>query len=258
VGTRLPTIAEQLKQRGYHIAIASCGDITDATPASFYAHQPDRGMSEPIALDFLSSNIDILIGAGVKSFTARSDKQDLFASLQKKGYSVSDRLSSLDTMNSTRFVVIDDAAGLRKSNGRGNFLSTSFKKATAMSVKSNHPFFMMFEGAQVDWGGHSNDLPYLATELLDFDTMVGDAIKFADDNGETLVVVTADHETGGLSLLGGDFSKGSVKGSFSTGGHSAIPVPVFAFGPGANNFTGVYNNTEIYHKIMKLLNSKGN
>jgi alkaline phosphatase len=253
VGTRLPTIAEQLKQRGYHIAIASCGDITDATPASFYAHVPDRGMSEAIAQDFMSSNIDILIGAGLKSFTARSDKQNLFVNLRKKGYAVSDRLASLDTMNTTRFVVIDDVAGLRKSNGRGDFLTTSFKMATAMSVKSKHPFFMMFEGAQVDWGGHSNDLPYLTTELLDFDAMVGEALKFADGNGETLVIVTADHETGGLSLLGGDFTKGAVRGSFSTGGHTAIPVPVFAFGPGAQLFTGVYNNTEIYYKMMKLL-----
>jgi len=253
VGTRLTTIAEHLEQKGFHTAIASSGDITDATPACFYAHQRDRGMSEPIARDFLSSNVDILIGAGRKSFVERSDKQDLFAELQRKGYSVSDRLSSLDTINATRFVVIDDAAGLRKSNGRGDFLSTAFKKASAMCVKSRQPFFMMFEGAQVDWGGHANELPYLATELLDFDALVGEAVKFADQDGQTLVIVTADHETGGLSLLGGDFANGNVRGDFSTGGHTAIPVPVFAFGPGAYLFTGVYQNTQIYHKIMQLL-----
>lgn len=253
LGTRLPTVAEQLKQRGYHIAIASCGDITDATPASFYAHQNNRSMSQEIAQDFMSSNIDILVGAGVKSFNERGDKQDLFAKLHAKGYTVANQWTSMDTIRSTRYVVIDDKAGLRKSNGRGDFLTTAFKKATASSVKSGRPFFMMFEGAQVDWGGHNNELPYLTTELLDFDKMVGEAIKFADTHGETLVVVTADHETGGLSLLGGDFQTGSVRGSFSTGGHTGIPVPVFAFGPGADQFTGVYNNTEIYFKIMNLL-----
>lgn len=253
VGTKLPTIAEQLKAKGYHVAIASSGDITDATPASFYAHQIDRKMSEPIAHDFLSSNIDILIGANRKSFIDRTDNLNLFTELQRKGYTVADRLASLDTIRSNRFVVVDDAATLTKANGRGDFLVSSFRKAATMCSRSNKPFFMMFEGAQVDWGGHDNTMPYLVTEMLDFDAMVGEAVKFADADGETLVVVTADHETGGLSLLGGDFNAGSVRGNFSTGGHTAIPVPVFAFGPGAHEFTGVYNNTEIYHKLLRLL-----
>ncbi|MEJ1236681.1 alkaline phosphatase [Chryseolinea sp. T2] len=256
VGTRLPTVAEHLKQKGYHISIASCGDITDATPASFYAHQRDRGMSEPIALDFMSTNFDVLIGAGAKSFVERTDKRNLFDELQRKGYTVSGQLSTLPAVDNTRFVIIDDAAGLRKSNGRGNFLTDSFKKASAMSVKSKQPFFMMFEGAQVDWGGHSNDLPYLATEFLDFDALVGEAVRFADQDGQTLVIVTADHETGGLSLVGGDIASGSVRSNFSTGGHTAIPVPVFAFGPGAHLFTGVYQNTQIYSKIMQLVGGK--
>lgn len=256
VGNRLPTIAEYLETKGYHTAIASSGDITDATPASFYAHQPDRSWNELIALDFLSSNVDILIGARPESFVKRKDNRNLFTELQRKGYTVSDKLASLDTISNTRFVVLDDVAGLRKTTGRGDFLTNSFKKATATCVKSKHPFFMMFEGAQIDWGGHANDLPYLTTEFLDFDAMVGEAVKFADKDGETLVIVTADHETGGLSLVGGDFSNGTVRSDFSTGGHTAIPVPVFAFGPGAHLFTGVYQNTEIYHKMMRLVGAR--
>lgn len=253
VGTKLPTLAEHLEKRGFHTAIASSGDITDATPASFYAHQPDRGMSEPIALDFMSSNIDILIGARTKSFVERTDKRNLFTELQRKGYTVSDKLAALDTVTNTRFVIVDDAAGLTWADGRGSFLTKAFKKSSEMCIKSKQPFFMMFEGAQVDWGGHENKLPYLATEYLDFDALIGEAVKLADKDGETLVVVTADHETGGLSLLGGNVSNGSIRGAFSTGGHTAIPVPVFAFGPGAHLFTGVYQNTEIYTKIMQLL-----
>lgn len=252
-GVALPTIAEQLKKRNFHTAIASCGDITDATPASFYAHQRDRGMSEEIAADFIKSNIDILIGGGIKSFTTRSDNQNLFDVLKRKGFSVSDKIASLDTIHTTRFVVVDDAAGLSMSNGRGDFLTRAFGTAKAMCLKSKQPFFMMFEGAQVDWGGHDNELPYVVTEFLDFDTLVGEAVKFADENKETLVVVTADHETGGLSLVGGSIAGGTVRSNFSTGGHTAIPVPVFAFGPGAHLFTGVYNNTEIYYKLQQLL-----
>jgi len=109
----------------------------------------------------------------------------------------------------------------------------------------------MAEGAQVDYGGHKNDLPYVTSEVLDFDRLVGAALKFADEDGETLVVVTADHETGGLSLLDGDFSKGYVGGQFSTHDHSAIPVPVFAYGPGSQLFEGVYENTALFGKILK-------
>ena len=197
--------------------------------------------------------MDILIGAGRKSFVERSDNQNLFADIQRKGYSVSDHLSSLDTINSTRFVVIDDAAGLRKSDGRGNFLTTAFVKASAMCVKSRQPFFMMFEGAQVDWGGHANELPYLATELLDFDALVGEAVKFADKDGQTLVIVTADHETGGLSLLGGDFATGTVQGNFSTEVHGYTRTCICLW-TWCSSFHWSYQNTQIYHKMMQLLN----
>ena len=105
----------------------------------------------------------------------------------------------------------------------------------------------------MDHGGHANKLPWAVTELLDFDQMVGKAMQFADLNGETLVIVTADHETGGLTLTGGDYAKGRIQGQFSTGDHTALPVPVFAYGPGSQLFTGVYENTEIFNKIMGLL-----
>lgn len=111
----------------------------------------------------------------------------------------------------------------------------------------------MAEGAQIDHGGHKNDVEYVVREMLDFDQLVGKAMEFVDKNPETLLIVTADHETGGLSLIDGSITKGYVQGSFSTNDHTAIPVPVFAYGPGAQNFTGVYQNTEIYTKIMEAL-----
>ncbi|RYY55068.1 MAG: alkaline phosphatase, partial [Chitinophagaceae bacterium] len=112
------------------------------------------------------------------------------------------------------------------------------------------------EGAQVDHGGHANKLPWAVTELLDFDQVVGKAMQFADSNGETLVIVTADHETGGLTLTGGDYQKGRIMGQFSTGDHTALPVPVFAYGPGSQYFSGVYENTEIFTRILKVLQLK--
>ena len=111
----------------------------------------------------------------------------------------------------------------------------------------------MTEGAQVDYGGHDNNLPYVATEILNFDQVVGKALEFADRDGETLVIVTGDHETGGLTLVDGDYQQGYVAGQFSTNDHTAIPVPVFAYGPGSGLFRGVYENTAIFSKILQAM-----
>lgn len=113
---------------------------------------------------------------------------------------------------------------------------------------------MMIEGSQLDDYGHFNDLQLLMEETHDFDRTVGAVFRWAAEQGETLVVVTADHETGGLTLVDGDLQTGKIVCKFSTGGHSGVMVPVYAFGPGADLFTGIYENTEIFHKIKQLLN----
>ncbi|WP_431245148.1 alkaline phosphatase [Flavobacterium sp. P21] len=230
--------------------------MTDATPAAFYAHQPERSYSEPIANDFLANPSDILIGGGQNEFKSRKDGKDLSKILIEKGYTFSNKFSSLDTIKNNRFVVLEDQAVVSIKNGRGDFLTKSLAKATATFSKTKNPFFIMAEGAQIDYGGHQNNVEYVVREMLDFDKVVGQAMEFADKNPETLVIVTADHETGGLSLIDGSIEKGYVHGSFSTNDHTAVPVPVFAYGPGADNFKGVYQNTAIYDKIMELISGK--
>jgi alkaline phosphatase len=130
-------------------------------------------------------------------------------------------------------------------NGRGDWLQKAFTKTTDILSRNKAGFFLMTEGAQVDYGGHANSLPYVATEVMDFDQVVGKALEFADKNGETLVIVT-----GGLSLLDGNYGKGTVSGQFSSNDHTAIPVPVFAYGPRSALFRGVYENTAIFSKIL--------
>jgi alkaline phosphatase len=110
----------------------------------------------------------------------------------------------------------------------------------------------MVEGAQIDWGGHDNDTDYLITELLDFDKTIGVALDFAAKNTETLVIVTADHETGGFTLATDDGNYNKIKPTFSTGGHSATMVPIFAKGPGEENFGGIYKNTALFQKMMDI------
>ncbi|WP_264524209.1 alkaline phosphatase [Flavobacterium sp. N502536] len=255
-GKALELITQQLAQKKYKTAIISAGNITDATPAAFYAHQPERSFSEPIAADFITNPSDILIGGGAKEFKNRKDGKDLSKVLKEKGYTFSDQFKTLDTIKNSRFVILEDAAVVSMKEGRGDFLTKSLSKTTTVFSKTKNPFFIMAEGAQIDYGGHKNDLEYVVREMLDFDKLVGQAMEFVDQNQETLLIVTADHETGGLSLIDGSIAKGYVQGSFSTNDHTAVPVPVFAYGPGASNFMGVYQNTQIYTKILEALFAK--
>ena len=110
----------------------------------------------------------------------------------------------------------------------------------------------MIEGAQIDWGGHANDANYIISEMLDFDKSVGAVLDWAEKDGETLVIVTADHETGGFSINLGT-TQDTMVTEFTTDYHTAEMIPVFAYGPGSENFSGIYENTAIYGKIKKAL-----
>ena len=138
-------------------------------------------------------------------------------------------------------------------DGRSSFLYDATKLGIKKLSQNNKGFFLMVEGSQVDWGGHNNDSDYLISELIDFDTVIGQVLDFAEKDGNTLVVVTADHETGGFTLASNAGDYNTIEPSFSTGGHSATMVPVFAYGPGASEFMGIYENTAIHAKMKKLL-----
>lgn len=256
LGNAVAPLTEKLKLKGFKTAVISNGDVTDATPAAFYAHQPERSFSEAIALDFLTGNLDILIGGGSKAFKNRKDGRNIFNELEKEGYVISESIHSMDSIQSDRFLIIDDKAATSIKDGRGDFLSQTIGKSAELLSKDASPFFIMAEGAQIDWGGHNNDMEYVVREVLDFDKAVGEAMDFVDKNGETLLIVTADHETGGLSLIGGDISKGYVHGNFSTTDHTAVMVPVFSYGPGSELFRGVYQNTALHWKILQVLKSE--
>ncbi len=248
------SLADKLAKYKMKTGIISSGDITDATPAVFYAHQPDRSMSYEIASDLASSHVDILVGPNRKSFTENPDKQ-LMQKLADKGYKLSTTLKAFNAVsgNGKQLVLLDDSVCRPVKNGRGDMLVSSFRKTLELLSANKEGFFIMAEGAQIDYGGHSNNLPYVVTELHDFDKMVGEALRFADKNGETLVVVTADHETGGLTFQDAQYRKGMIRGSFSTDDHTNIMVPVFAYGPGSSAFRGIFPNTATHFKILNAL-----
>jgi alkaline phosphatase len=136
---------------------------------------------------------------------------------------------------------------------RGDMLPSSTQAAINILNSSGKGFFLMVEGSQIDWGAHSNNAELVAQEVIDFDNAIGIALQYAKDHGNTLVIVTADHETGGMSIINGDFETGAITARFGTTNHTGVMVPVFAFGPGAELFQGIQENTDIFHKMMLLL-----
>ena len=254
---RVETVLEIAEMNGQATGLIATSSITHATPAGFYAHQPSRAMNEAIAYDLLGSGVDIFMGGGRKFFANRSDGLNLIDSLEVKNYFIAEKLSEINTEKVRAGLFISDEQPVSYSEGRGDFLPEATAKAIEfLNQKGENGFFLMVEGSQIDWGGHANDLDYVINEMLDFDRAIGKAMDFAEKDGGTLVIVTADHETGGLTLLEGSLEEKRVNGHFSTKGHTPLPVPVFAYGPGAELFGGIYENTEVFHKMIAAWENK--
>ncbi|MET0466742.1 MAG: alkaline phosphatase [Chitinophagaceae bacterium] len=249
-GKPLVLITDLVRKKKMKTGVVTSGDITDATPASFYGHQSDRGNSSGMLKDLLTSNVDLIMGKAPVSL-----KDSLLKAVEAK-FSLVSSFDQVSGGSAKPWMLTDSIAGLYRLQGRGEWLQHAFTKSIGVLSENKDGFLLMLEGAKVDHGGHANKLPFVVTELMDFDQVVGKAMEFADANGETLVVVTADHETGGLTLVGGDYNKGYISGQFSTGGHTALPVPVFAYGPQSHLFSGVYENTEIFRKLLEALKIK--
>lgn len=137
---------------------------------------------------------------------------------------------------------------------RNDMLTKSLEKTLKLLSGNNKGFFLMLEGLQIDFEAHLNRFDNMVEEVLDFDKAVGLAIEFAKRDKNTLVIVIADHETGGLTINGGSIEEGKVKDKWTSFNHTAIMVPIYAFGLGAENFTGVMDNTDVFTKISSLLN----
>jgi alkaline phosphatase len=250
-GNRVKSILEMAEENGLATGMVSTSSLTHATPASFIAHQSSRGSYEDIAMDFLKTDIDVFIGGGYDHFAKRKDKLNLIDSLKLRGYEVD--TSMVQVLSSRSMKLAGLTAPVHnpyRLKGRGEMLPASSGKAIEILSKNKKGFFLMIEGSQIDWAAHANVADTVVDETLDFDKAVGVALDFAQKDGHTLVVVTADHETGGVTITGGDRTTRMVKLSFSTKDHTAVMVPVYAFGPSAEKFTGIYDNTELFKKIL--------
>lgn len=247
------TILEKAEEQGVATGLVSSSSITHATPASFIAHQPSRKMYEEIAADFLKTDIDVFIGGGSDNFNKREDKRDLLNDLKQKGYTVEFDINDIAKVKKGKLAGLTAPFHNPGVDLRGDMLPIATETAINILQQNKKGFFLMVEGSEIDWGGHKGSTIQIVNEMLDFDKVIGKALEFAAKDGETLIVITADHETGGMGITGGNFSSGMVKAGYVTGGHTGVMVPVFAYGPGAEEFIGMMDNTDVNKKMCKLL-----
>ena len=244
----LDIFAEQGKKTG---VVVTCA-VTHATPADFLANNITRKDNEGIALEISQKEkLDVLFGGGKKYFTERKDSLDLLGKMWENGWNIYDSLPQIED-NNARTMVLTCRKHPVKAPERGDYLPNATAKAIEMLNNSENGFFLMIEGSQIDFACHDNDSATLVEEMRDFNKTINTVLDFAEKDGNTLVVVTADHETGGLTIVDpeGNYTRTDFK--WSTGSHSAVFVPVFSYGPGAERFSGIMDNTEIISKIMEI------
>lgn len=251
---KLTSILELSKQKGYKTGIIATSTIVHATPAAFYANVLSRNQYEDIALQLINSDVDYFIGGGRKFFLNRKDKRNLLKEMTS--YDIVNSIKKFDESKSDKigyFTSSEDPYPIR--NGRIPDLSTAVEKMLPKLSGTDNPYFLLIEASQIDWGGHKNDIDYVLTEFIDMDKAINKVIEYTKNDKNTIVIVTGDHETGGLAITSGRRRNFQIKTEFSTIGHSAVMIPVFAKGPHSEIFSGIYDNTEIFKKMFFVLNN---
>lgn len=247
------TLIDYAEENNLSTGIVATSTVTHATPASFYGHAPKRSrVNERIAGQFMQQEIEVLMGGGKTYFTDRKDGRNLLEELSERGYGVIDSIDEAEGNLYDRLIcLISPQQPVSLIEGRAvDYLPRAATKAIEVLDFNPNGFFLMIEGSQIDWGGHDNDVDYIVDEMLEFQRAVDQVLDFAEQDGNTLVIITADHETGGFSINDGIMKDSVVRGAFTTDYHTCTMVPVFAYGPGAESFAGIYDNTDIFQKIL--------
>lgn len=243
----LPTIPELLSTKGYLTGLVATSSITHATPAAFYAHIKSRSKHKQIAQMLVESDIAIALGGGSEFFKMPLSNEAIHI------------INNGDSLDENNLIEYSRVLGLFGEDGLDRRLSppTQLKMTeTALdfldSKTLNCPgFFLMSEGSQIDWAGHDNNVKYMLAEFADFDDSIAAAIEFAKQDKETLILVTADHATGGLVLQKPRGS--SIRAQWTTTSHDLSSINIYAYGPGAEKFSGVMDNTEIFDRMLQAL-----
>tara|TARA_B000000609_G_scaffold152056_1_gene139084 strand:- start:718 stop:2040 length:1323 start_codon:yes stop_codon:yes gene_type:complete len=277
----LENFTEIIDRYGYVSSLISTSEITHATPAAYASHVDLRWKTDEISLQMMESKVMTILGGGRHFFLPedlggkRSDGLNLLEQMESSRMVMTEKkeLDSFDHSDLGKVVGLFADEALRDKEKPENhvfepssseMLNFAINRSEKFNENGCKGFFIMLEGSQVDWAGHANDLNYLKREMQDFDEAVELALDYAIQNPDTLVIATADHETGGLLIESSsptDYTAPEVKFSFNTGigygSHTGVPVPVYAYGPGSENFTGTLDNTDIFYAMLEAVKMDG-
>jgi len=270
MGNPLKSILSICQDKGYSTALIATSNILHATPAAFFANIDYRYNYESIADQMTKSGINYFVGGGEQYFNSRKDKRNIINEMTENGYEFVYNISDYEKNKSNYigfFTAKDEPyysyKGVNYSyredepvedfKGRESYLARSTEATLKKLKELSKPFFIMIEGSQIDWGGHDNNQEYMVSQFLEFNETIKVVLEFAKKDKNTVVVVTADHETGGAAIVRGDLSSSTIKNRFATPNHTASMVPVFSFGPNAHLFKGIYENTEIFNKLLSIV-----
>ena len=251
--TPYSSILELLDQKGWRTGLVATSEISHATPASFASHVDSRDKQKEIAVQMLDNRVDVLLGGGRKHW---NDK--LLTKAATDGYQVIETRDEMLTLKPGPVLGLFVNGGMTTFEPEPSLMEMSKTAIDLLNTKSAEwfapkpKFFLMIEGSQIDWASHANDTDRVIRQTLLFDMTVRQAIEFAKRDGHTLVIVTADHETGGLRLKTDPTREKGVKAKWTTGGHTGVKVPIYAYGPGSKKFTGTIDNTDIGKRIAEL------
>ena len=252
-GQPLETLPEYARSKGWKTGMSVVCRICDATPAAYAAHHVNRDSLYSITSQMVDCGLDFISGGGLKWWENRPDGRDLTAEVEAKGYTFVRDLESLKAVEEGPVIALTAYTELPPALDRGTEHQEAVLKALELLDDNKKGFFLMVEGSCIDDWCHANKVGFAVEEILDFDRTVGAVLEWAAKDGETLVIVTADHSTGAMTLLGGNVEGQSVAVNYANTGHNGVALPVYAWGPGAEKFVGIYENTELSQMIKEII-----
>lgn len=264
-GTPVESIIAKAEKVGYASGVVVTCYVNHATPAAFYAHRESRNDNEGIITDFMASDLDVVFGGGTRFFNEHFTKQNknYVDELKAKGYNVLSEQSEMASVSEGNVVGLFAETNIPlMRNGRGDYLPKATAKALEILTNNvekqgKEGFVLMIEGSQIDGEGHGNNIEGVLAETRDFAAAMNVAMDYADAHPGTLVVVTGDHETGGLSIPSNktDFTlpESGISYGFSTTGHTGIMLPIYLYGTGADRINGIMENTELSQALQRMI-----
>jgi alkaline phosphatase len=209
----------------------------------------------------INHEVDVMLGGGADEFGGNDKHEDQMERAAKMGYKVvrtRDELKAVDPSETEKLLGIFRGGSLHfevdwKEKFNEPHLSEMAEKALQILERDDRGFFLMIEGAHIDHAGHKTSMKKLVGQMKEFDKIVNMVLDWQESHPDTLVIITADHETGGIRVWPDDYKKGDkIKVWWTTSfvpgyaGHSAQRVPIYAIGPNADAVKTHMDNTEVF------------